>query len=158
MIMNFNFLYHFVSSIWQLNFMYVQWLQNLLGTTNPDEGSINDTDASSGSKAHGADSTFNQRALFARVERTMSRSASEPPSTMACERCINAPGYNPLANERAWLFHERLSRWACDLMVPKHAYEILRFREFFHFRAGVATPPPCRSLPSVNIVITDCCW
>lgn len=76
---------------------------------------------------------------------------------MACERCINAP---PGTIRRQMRERKRpgIAR-ACDLMVPKHAYEILQFREFFHFRAGVATPPsrlPVSSEGCVNTAITDC--
>jgi hypothetical protein len=105
-------------------------------------------------RAPGANSAFNQRALFARVRcNNVSFTASKPPSTMACERCINAPGHNSPANERARL--SASAEWACDLMVPKHAYEILRFREFFHFRASAATPLPLR-LGSPTLLVEVC--
>lgn len=52
---------------------------------------------------------------------------------------------------------------ACDLMVPKHAYEILRFREFFHFRASAARDAPAPRLSAFPKVckqpaITGCSW
>lgn len=102
---------------------------------------INDADESSGTKLavrirHSISVHFSRE--FGR--NNVSFTASEPPSTMACERCINAPGHNSPANERARF--SASAEWACDLMVPKHAYEILRFREFFHFRASAATPLP----------------
>jgi len=90
----------------------------------------------------------------ARVSRASSRAQClrvhaerELPSAMACEQRINAPRTirQQMRDRERERKREKERGWhrarACGLMVPKHAYEISRFREFFHFRAAAATPP-----------------
>ena len=87
-----------------------------------------------GGKRHGL---LDGKAVFARVRacaKCLVR-AGKPPSTVACERCINVPTQStgkweaqprslPPVNERA----------PSRLMDSKHAFEISRFLEFFRSR------------------------